>query len=422
MFGQKRNETRAMPMDENTVSSAEAPPPSASIETMDAFADQIGATFSGFAKPGFEPVRDAFAANLLGGVDIGASAALFIDGECVVDLAGGYFDASYTRPFARDSLVNTFSTTKTMTALCALVLADRGEIDLDDPVAKYWPEFAANGKRDVLVRDIVGHASGVAGWNEPVTLEDIYDTEKSAALLAAQAPWWAPGTATGYHGLNMGHLVGEVVRRVTGLSLGQFFAREIAEPTAADFFIGTPSACDGRVSPLVQGYPIAPVGNAYFKRSLLNPPTRPQDTWSLAWRRAELGASNGHGSAHGIAAAQAVLANGGVAGRRILSDAGRQAVLRQRCDGVDLVLGAPLKWGVGYSLFAPLGPNPAGASSIFGKRVAWWAGNGGSLSYVDLDARMSFGFAPNRWITGPQEQVRSLSVLKAAYTCLAQNA
>jgi CubicO group peptidase (beta-lactamase class C family) len=162
---------------------------------------------------------------------------VFIDGEPVVDLWGGYFDATYTRPWERDTIVQTFSTTKTMTALVALVLADNGVLDLDAPVVKYWPEFRAEGKSEILVRQILGYTSGVAGFSQPVSLYDIYDYEKSTAMLARQAPWWQPGTAAGYHNIPIGHLVSELVRRTTGRTLGQFFAEEIAGPLDAEFHI-----------------------------------------------------------------------------------------------------------------------------------------------------------------------------------------
>jgi CubicO group peptidase (beta-lactamase class C family) len=253
---------------------------------------------SGTVKPGFEAVRDAFAANLDSGADIGAAAAVFIDGEPVVDLWGGYFDATYTRLWERDTIANGFSSTKTMTALCALLLADRGELDLNAPVKKYWPEFAAAGKERVEVRHLLGHASGVAGWSEPMTLADIYDWEKATTLLARQAPWWEPGTAGGYHAFNMGHLVGEVIRRITDLTTGEFLRVELAGRLNVEYYIGTPAERDGNVSLLIQGYPIQPKGNEFFKRALLNPPARPQDSWSIAWRRADLGALNGHGNAY----------------------------------------------------------------------------------------------------------------------------
>jgi CubicO group peptidase (beta-lactamase class C family) len=394
--------------------------PAESIEPATGLPDSVDTCIYGFAKQGFEAIHDAFADNLYSGADIGASAAVFIDGEAVVDLWGGYFDATYTRPWERDTIVNGFSSTKTMTALCALVLADRGEIDLNAPVKKYWPEFAAAGKERVEVRHIVSHTSGVAGWAEPMTLQDIYDLEKSTALLARQEPWWEPGTAAGYHGMNMGHLVGEVVRRVTGMSLGRFFEKEIARPLSADYHIGTPAECDSRISLLIQGYPIQPNGNEFFKRSLLNPPARHFDTWSIAWRRAELGAMNGHGNARAIATVQSILANGGVKGARLLSERGRHKVLEEQANGVDLVLGAPLRWGLGYCLNRPVRTNQLHPNGALGRNVAFWAGNGGSMSYVDLDARMAFAFAPNRWITGPHEQQRSLSILSATYACLAK--
>jgi CubicO group peptidase (beta-lactamase class C family) len=360
----------------------------------------------------FRGVHDAFAKNLDSGQDIGASVAIFIEGEPVVDLWGGYFDVTYTREWQRNTIVQTFSTTKTMTALSALVLADRGELDLDAPVAKYWPEFAAEGKSEIQVRQALDYTSGMAGWTEAMTLNDLYDWEKSTTLLARQAPWWKPGTAAGYHNITIGHIVGEVVRRITGKSLGTFFAEEITGSLGAEFYIGTGPEHDHQVSLLIQGHPIKPEGNKFYERALLNPPTRPYDTWAIPWRRAELGGINGHGNGYGIAAVQSVLANGGAFGKRLLSEAGRERVLERRVDGPDVVLDVPLRWGLGYSLNAEF---VEGASS---SRIAFWAGNGGSMSWVDLDHRMSFGYAPNRWITGPHENDRSVSILKTVYECL----
>ncbi|HJQ99482.1 MAG TPA: serine hydrolase domain-containing protein, partial [Candidatus Polarisedimenticolaceae bacterium] len=231
----------------------------------------------------FRAVRDALQASLDAGSDLGASVAILVDGEPVVDIWGGWFDAAYTRPFLEDSIVQLFSSSKTMTALCALVLADRGLVDLDAPVAKYWPEFAAEGKGGIEVRQLLGHTSGLAGWTEPMTLRDIYDREKSTALLAAQAPWWIPGRTSGYHGFTQGHLVGEIVRRVTGMTLGTFLREEIAAPLGVEdhIHIGTPEAYDAKVSLLVQGAPHdAPLGRKFFDRALHNPRATPQDTWA----------------------------------------------------------------------------------------------------------------------------------------------
>ncbi len=199
----------------------------------------------------FDPLRELFAAKLESGEDLGASLAVNIDGEMVVDLWGGWADEARTVPWTENTITNVFSTTKTMTSLAALVLVDRGELDLDATVARYWPEFAARGKAGIKVRQLLSHTSGVSGWEQPITLEDLYDWDKSTALLAAQAPWWEPGTASGYHALNYGHLIGEVIRRITGQRLGEFFAAHVAGPLGADFHIGLPPSEFHRVANVV---------------------------------------------------------------------------------------------------------------------------------------------------------------------------
>jgi hypothetical protein len=173
----------------------------------------------------FEPLRELFAAKLKSGEDLGASVAVNLDGKMVVDLWGGWVDEARTVPWAEDTITCVFSTTKTMTSLAALALVDRGALDLDANVATYWPEFAARGKAGIKVRQLLSHTSGVSGWDQPITVEDLYDWDKSIALLAAQAPWWEPGTASGYHAMTYGHLIGEVIRRITGRRLGEFFAK-----------------------------------------------------------------------------------------------------------------------------------------------------------------------------------------------------
>ncbi|HSC61767.1 MAG TPA: serine hydrolase domain-containing protein, partial [Rhizomicrobium sp.] len=205
----------------------------------------------GFAKPGFEQVRETFENNFKNLGDLGASYCVTKNGETVVDLWGGYSDAAKTKPWVKDTIINVYSTTKTMTALTALMLADRGLIDFNAPVAKYWPEFAANGKANITVAQIMSHSAGMSGWKEKITKEDLYDWEKATSLLAAQSPFWEPGTAPGYHALTQGYLVGEVIRRVTGKSIGRVFREEIAEPLNADFWIGLPASEDDRVAELI---------------------------------------------------------------------------------------------------------------------------------------------------------------------------
>src|SRR5258708_3462737 len=204
----------------------------------------------------FDPLRELFAAKLESGEDLGASLAVNIDGEMVVDLWGGWADEARTAPWTENTIANVFSTTKTMTALAALGLVAPGELELDAPVAKYWPEFAARGKAGIKVRHLLSHTSGVSGWEQPITLEDLYDWDKSTALLAAQAPWWEPGTASGYHMLTYGHLIGEVIRRITGQRLGEFFAAQIARPLGADCHIGLPPSDFDRVTHAVVTPPL----------------------------------------------------------------------------------------------------------------------------------------------------------------------
>src|SRR5579872_4412562 len=205
-------------------------------------------SLDGIALGRFAPLREAFAANFTSGNELGASFSATVDGETVVDLWGGWADEARTRPWQSDTIVNVYSTTKTMTALVALLLADRGELDFQAPVARYWPEFAANGKAEVKVSHLMSHS---ADWHEPITNNDLYDWEKVTRLLAEQAPEWVPGTEPGYHSNTFGYLVGEVVRRVTGRSLGTVFRQEIAEPLAADFHIGLPASEDARVADLI---------------------------------------------------------------------------------------------------------------------------------------------------------------------------
>jgi CubicO group peptidase (beta-lactamase class C family) len=370
----------------------------------------------GICAEAFAPVRDAFARNLGTAQDLGASVCIFVDGECVVDLWGGYFDGSFSKPFGRHTIVQGYSSTKTMAALCALVLADRGELDLDAPIAKYWPEFAAEGKSAIVVKQILGHTAALCGWDQPMTFRDLCDWEKATTLLARQRPLWTPGRVSGYHGYTQGYLIGEVIRRITGRTIGTFLANDLAAPLGVgeDYYIGTPVSADPRVSLLVQGAPSDQAnGNRFYDLALYNPHPTPTDTHAPEWRRAEMPAMNGHGNARGIATLQSVLASGHANGVQMMSDRGRRRVLEQQSDGVDLVIGVPCRWGLGYSLDAGyMDGVPAGAN------VAWWAGNGGSMSFVDLDARLSIGYVPNRWIAGEHETDRARAVIRAAYQSL----
>lgn len=368
----------------------------------------------------FSALRTLLSDNLDSGADVGASVAVFVDGEPVVDLWGGYADEARTRPWERDTITNVFSSTKPVTALCLLVLADRGMVDLHAPVARYWPEFAAGGKADVEVRHLLGHTSGLPGWEEPMTVADVLDREKATDLLARQAPWWEPGTASGYESITMGPLVGEVIRRTTGLTLTRFLADEVAGPLGADCHIGAPAECDDRISNLIPSTPPRPRDpeGSIAEKVFFNPYVMPQDTHSTAWRRGELGGSNGHCNARSLALVQHVLACGGaVGGVRLLSEAGCLRALETQAEGTDLVLGLPLRWGMGWCTGSSLAGELFG-SRLDGRRVAFWGGSGGSWVFNDLDARMTVAFVMNKHVEGSFDR-RSIAITNAAYDCLA---
>lgn len=378
------------------------------------------ATINGTYDERFTAVRDALAGNLDSGADVGVSAAVMLDGELVVDLwAGEITDlADHAKPWEQDTLINVYSTTKTMCNLSALICADRGLIDLDAPVAEYWPEFKANGKENVLVRHLLGHTAGLSGFQEPLTTEDLYDWDLVCERLAAQAPWWEPGTQSGYHAITQGYLVGEVVHRVTGKSLGTFFKNEIADPLGADFHIGTPASCDDRVARL-----IPPTGaiipenvdaDSVFSKSFTNPNVAPSDSWTEGWRRAEIPAANGHGNARSVALCQSIVSHGGeLNGKKFISEAGIERIFEvQMRDKPDLVLGLPIVLGNGYGLISP--EMPVAPT----ERGCFWGGYGGSLVVNDLEHRMTISYVMNKMGGGTTGDARGIGVVWAAFAGL----
>ncbi|MBP2326295.1 CubicO group peptidase (beta-lactamase class C family) [Kibdelosporangium banguiense] len=356
------------------------------------------AEIHGMCDERFGAVREALAA-LLDKDDVGASVAVYVDDEPVVDIWGGYADAERTTPWERDTITNVWSSTKTMTALCALILADRGDLDLAAPVARYWPEFAAAGKQDVQVRHLLSHTAGLPTWDEAVTPVDLHDGPAAAARLAAQAPRWKPGTAAGYHAVTYGFLVAEVIRRVTGRSLDVFFAEEVAGPLGADFHIGLPAEEDYRFAPVIPPSSTLSAQNLPFT---FNPPLEPSAGNSVAWRHTALAYAGGFGNARSVGAVQSVLACGGtVRGVRLLSKAGCERAAEEQYQGEDLVLGASMRYGMGYGLFG---------------RSCGWGGMGGSLVMVDLDARMTVSYVMNRMLDqGRLGDDRGLGIVLAAY-------
>jgi CubicO group peptidase (beta-lactamase class C family) len=365
----------------------------------------------------FSGVRAVLARNL-DADELGASIAVDLDGETVVDLWGGYRDEARTTPWTEDTIVNVWSTTKTVLNLAALVLVDRGELDVYAPVATYWPEFAANGKEDVEVRHLMSHTSGVSGWDRPFSIRDMYDWETSTSRLAAQAPWWEPGTASGYHANNQGHLVGEVIRRITGKTFKQFVAEEIAGPLGADFQVGARESDWCRIAPVVPPPrpdvdprtldPASPM-----VRTFTGPVASAGAANSPEWRRADMGALNGHSNARGVLDVMRVLSLGGEAGGvRLLSEKTVDLAFDQQSDGVDLVLGERFRFGMGFCLGSPVVPYvPSG-------RTFFWGGWGGSMIVMDLDRRLTISYMMNKMAPGILGSDRSEAYIRAIYNAL----
>ncbi len=372
----------------------------------------------------FSAVRKAFMKNFETSGDVGACFAAAINGKFVIDMWAGHADAKQTRPWDRNTIVNVWSTTKVMTAICALMLVDRGQLDLDAPVAKYWPEFAQAGKDHMPVRYLLSHTSGLSGFEEPIPVEALYDWDRIVNMLAKQAPWWEPGKRSGYHAITFGYLVGEVVKRITKKSIGAFFKEEVAAPLKADFYIGLPVEHDSRVAELIPP-PILKPGDAGYidpqtvieqfpiVAKMANPALTAKYTRTRAWRAAEIPAANGHGNARSVVRITSVLACGGeVGGVRLLGMPTIERAIEEQCYSTDLVLEVPIRWGLGFGLNSkefPISPNP---------RTFFWGGWGGSFVAVDLDAKLSFAYVMNKMRTGLTGDDRSARLIRALYASL----
>lgn len=370
----------------------------------------------GFAQDRFAAVPAILDASIASGADIGASFCATANGETVVDIWGGHADIAGTETWKRDTIINVYSTTKTMTALTALLVADRGELDFDAPVAKYWPEFAANGKADVKVSHLMSHSAGLSGWKEPIAKDDFYDWEKCTSLLAAQAPYWEPGTKPGYHAVTQGYLVGEVIRRITGKTLGTVFREEIAEPLGADFHIGLPASEDHRVAelkPPPAGASIEDRDQTDLQRNMaLNPGIDVNATKTRAWRGAEIPAAGGTGNARAVAEIHAILANGGVAGgKRFLSEAGCRKALECQVEGEDLILSIPVRYGMGFGLSGGMVPLP-------NDECCYWGGYGGSIIIIDMKAHTTVSYVMNKMEGTTTGDARGFNLAVAVWQAL----
>ena len=350
----------------------------------------------GYCDPRFAAVRDAFVRNFTAHGDVGASFAATVEGEFVVDLWAGHADGARTIPWREDTIVNVYSTTKTMTFLCAFLLADRGLLDFNAKVSRYWPEYAQNGKEATEVRHFFSHSAGVPGFDPKLpSATDLYDWEACVRNLAAQAPWWPPGSRSGYHALTQGYLIGELVRRIDGRSIGVFFRDEVAEPLGADFHIGMAADVFPRVAEMLPPKADAPFAqadpNSIPARVFASAPAGTDAVNTAAWRRAEIPAAGGHGNARAVVRAQTPLANDGKAfGVELLTPAGARFMRQEQINGPDAVLAMPVRFGMGYAFandMMPMSPN---------ENAMFWGGAGGSTIVVDQDARICFSYVMNQ--------------------------
>ena len=373
----------------------------------------------------FTRVREVFEENFRTRDEVGAAVAITVDGVPVVDLWGGHADLARTKPWERDTIVNVYSTTKGMTALSAHRLIDEGRLDLDAPVARYWPEFAQKNKDRIPVRWLLGHRSGLAAIRETLPNEALYDWNAMCAALAAEEPWWRPGEGHGYHALTIGWLVGELVRRISGRSLGTYFRQEVAEPLGIDFHIGLPESEHARVAEM-SGIPleVPPDGGVKLAeiilsnpeglsaRAFMNPPSLALGVNHREWRTAEIPGANGHGNARALARVYGALSRGGeVDGVHVLSPAGIARCHQEQSSGPDQVLQITTRFGLGFLLSqkereARFGPNP---------RSFGHPGAGGSVGFADPDAKIGFGYVMNRM--GPHILLdpRAVELIEATY-------
>ena len=372
---------------------------------------------SGHCDERFSVVRDAFESNFLADEELGASAAVTVEGQYVVDLWGGERNKSGD-PWEEDTIVNVYSTTKTMASICMLMLADRGLIDFEAPVADYWPEFAANGKDSVLVRHVMTHQTGCSGFPRPVTVEELYDHDLMADLLAGMQPWWEPGTAPGYHAITQGTLQAELLRRVDGRTLGTFFRDEVTAPLNADFHIGLPLSEGHRVAQLdvpkegidqiVEGQPDS-VALRTFRSCRLDG----TETETDEWRSAEIPAGGGIGNARSISRVHSAIACGGtVDGITLMNPETIEAALDRQTFDRDLVLGLNVPYGTGFGINherIPLTPSD---------RTLYWFGWGGSMGVMDLDEKITISYAMNKMAAGLVGDTRAFNLIAATYAAI----
>jgi len=378
----------------------------------------MSAPVHGVSAPRFQAAAEEFARNFSDRGDVGASLAIVTDGELVVDLWGGTLDAAGLRPWTANSVVNVWSTTKAVNALCFAMLVDRGLAAYADPVTRWWPEFAAEGKGGVTVAMLLSHQAGLCSFRDPAGVEAFYDQPGSAARLAAQAPFWPPGSRSGYHAISIGILAGELFRRIEGRSLGTFIAQELSGPLGLDLTLGLPATEEARRAEMIAPPELASSAmgsdlNPSQLAAYTNPVIDPLLPNSPAWRACELVSANGFSNARSLARLFGTMAAGGaVNGRPLVSPGVLAEATAERISGVDEVLGVPARWGAGFLLNTDglYGPDP---------RAYGHSGWGGSFVLVDPARRTAMAYAMNRMGTDLVGDPRDVALIAAAYQGLA---
>jgi CubicO group peptidase (beta-lactamase class C family) len=387
-------------------------------------ADDIG--IQGQVDPRFNRVKAEFAANFAGSGEVGAAVAITLDNRPVVDLWAGFADRAKTKPWTRDTIVNVWSTTKGPAAMCLHRLAEQGKLDLDARVSSYWPEFAQAGKEKVPVTYLLNHKAGLPAIKATIPDEMLYDWEAMTAALAAHAPWWEPGTRHGYHAFTYGYLIGEVLRRITGKTLGTYFREEFARPLGLDFHIGLDAKDDERVAQMIGADP-APAGErnlfteafkdpeSVSSKALANPASlmKVKTINTREWRGAEIAAANGHGTARALARLYGALACGGdVDGVHVLSAESIARCHTEQSHGEDAVLLRPTRFALGFML--PM----AGMAHGRNPRNFGHSGAGGSLAYADPDKRIGFAYIMNKMRQDQILDTRAAALVDAMYASL----
>ncbi|MFT3725567.1 MAG: serine hydrolase domain-containing protein [Hyphomonadaceae bacterium] len=360
----------------------------------------------------FARVRDAFAANFSQHGEVGAAFSVVLDGEVVADLWGGSADKAGTSPWRRETLTNVWSTTKGVAALCFAMLVDRGKCRYEDPVARYWPEFAANGKERVTIAQMISHQAGLCGFAEPVTMQIIYDQPRAEALLAAQAPFWTPGEQSGYHAVTVGILNNALFRRIEGRTLAAFVREEISVPYGLDIFVGLPDAEAHRASeiiapPTLSSTDANPVPSRAQQAALANPVLDPLWSNTRPWRLSPIPSVNGFANASSLAQLYGAMARGGeLKGRRLLGPAAIATASTQLIEGPDAVLGLHARWAAGFLL---------NVHDIYGDRPTAYghSGWGGSFAFADPDRRLGVSYVMNAMGHNLVGDPRGMALIKA---------